>query len=519
MKYVRRILAGFALAAIGAIAGPVLRAGSLTAAVDTIHAKDVQRHCNVLASGAFEGREAGSAGGQAAGAYLVDALRRLRAHPAGPDGDFYQPFPPNSRNILSVVTGSDPALRNEYILVGAHYDHVGRGNARNSLGPIGLIHYGADDNASGTAALLELVGAFLSLDVAPKRSVLFAFWDGEEEGLLGSQYWVSSPTVPLARIRFVYNIDMIGRLRQNRAEIYGCRTAPGLRRFLSARNVDSPIEMTFTWETKRDSDHYNFYAHQIPYLMIFTGKHPEYHTPYDVPEKLNVEGIERITRLLFRAVYATAQARTLPVFRTAAYQENAATQQEAETPEAPAPARLGVTWDEEAARLNRIEITGVEAGSPAEAAGFWPGDRVVEFDGVRLSSSESFRSAVFSAPQRTEAVIQRPSERSARSLEVRLAPQTEKTGLSCRTDDAEPGCLIVTRVAPGSPAARAGLKPNDRIENVARATPRSMAEFEAVVGRQKGPVEIETERDGREQVVRLILGARNFQPGSLHPSR
>ena len=146
---------------------------------------------------------------------------RTRIQPAAPDGDYFQPFLPESRNILVRLPGSDPDLKREYVVIGAHYDHVGRGNSRNSRGPIGQIHNGADDNASGTSALLELVDAFCSLDVAPKRSLLFVFWDGEEQGLLGSQYWISAPTVPLEQIRLVINIDMIGRLRDNRADVFG----------------------------------------------------------------------------------------------------------------------------------------------------------------------------------------------------------------------------------------------------------------------------------------------------------
>ena len=190
-------------------------AGSFTSAVETIHKRELHEHCEVLASDTLEGRETGTHGGEAAGAYIAGVLRKEKhIVPAAADGDYFQPFPPNSRNILARLTGGDAALSREYVIVGAHYDHVGYGNSRNSRGPIGYIHNGADDNASGTAALLELVDAFNSLDIRPKRSVLFIFWDGEEEGLLGSKYWMTSPTVPLDRIRLVFNIDMIGRLRR-----------------------------------------------------------------------------------------------------------------------------------------------------------------------------------------------------------------------------------------------------------------------------------------------------------------
>ena len=114
-----------------------------------------------------------------------------------------QPIGNGGRNILGMVRGSDPHLQHEVVIVGAHYDHVGYGTRRNSFGPIGYIHNGADDNASGTAALLEVMQAFAQLPEPPRRSVVFAAWDGEAQGLLGSRYCTSDPTLPLARDRSI----------------------------------------------------------------------------------------------------------------------------------------------------------------------------------------------------------------------------------------------------------------------------------------------------------------------------
>ena len=301
-----------ALLFVAGFAGPscaALFGGTYTSAVATITGKELRRHCEFLASDALEGRETGSRGGQAAGAYIVARLRKLKSRPAGADGDFYQFFPPNSRNIVCALPGSDVNLAKEYVIVCAHYDHVGYGSARNSRGPIGYIHNGADDNASGTAALLEMINAFTSLDAAPRRSLVFIFWDAEEQGLLGSEYWCQYPTVSLDGLKLVFNIDMVGRLRENRAEVMGCRTAAGLRELIAVNNTEPSVSLTFPWDTRRDSDHYPFFARQIPYLMVFTGKHPEYHTPYDDVDKLNIEGMEHVTRLLFRTVYAAVQRR------------------------------------------------------------------------------------------------------------------------------------------------------------------------------------------------------------------
>jgi hypothetical protein len=492
------------LALLAAASTPVLFAGSLTSAVETIQTRALRHHCEVLASDTLEGRETGTRGGEAAGAYIVGVLRKeKKVLPAAQDGDYYQPFPPNSRNILVRLPGSDAALGREYVVVGAHYDHVGYGSARNSRGPIGYIHNGADDNASGTAALLELVDAFCSLDPPPKRSVLFIFWDGEENGLLGSQYWISSPTVPLDRIRLVFNIDMVGRLRQNRAEVFGSRTAPGLRRLLSSQNIDSPVALNFTWETRRDSDHYSFFARQVPYLMIFTGKHADYHTPYDDVEKLNVDGMERITRLLFRTAYAAAQQPVLPPFRSAAFREGAQAQDEAETPLPSPPSRLGVTWDEDRAKHNVIQLTEIDPGSAAESAGLQAGDRIVEFDGARITTPDDMRESVYAAGDPATAIVERAGQKSPQALTVHLHGSVDPTGIACRVDDAEPACVIVARVLPGSPAYRAGLRVNDRIQKVGRSTFRSLPEFLALMAGRHDSVEIQIERDGEPQVLRF----------------
>jgi hypothetical protein len=481
---------------------PALPGGSYTSAVATITRQELRHHCEFLASDALEGRETGTRGGQAAGAYIVAQLRKLKIPPAGVDGDYYQPFPPNSRNILCQLAGSDAALAKEYVIVCAHYDHVGYGNARNSRGPFGFIHKGADDNASGTAALLELIEAFMSLDAAPKRSVFFIFWDAEEQGLLGSEYWCQYPTVPLDGLKLVFNIDMVGRLRDNRAEVLGARTAAGLRGLIAANNSEPAVALSFSWDNRRDSDHYPFFAQQIPYLMVFTGKHPEYHTPYDDVDKLNTEGIERVTRLLFRTVYAAAQTPRLPAFRRAALQESNAARDVTEAPSELPPPRLGVSWDEQLARRHIIEVTQVDPASPAEAAGIRDGDRILTFAGAAVPGPAEIREAVCGAPEDTTAVIVHRGETSRRTLHLHLPGPGHPIGIICRSDDAEPGCVIVSRVLPGSSAERAGLRLNDRIRKVGDRSVSSPRELSALLllGRA-GSRSLEIERDGQMRTI------------------
>ena len=211
--------------------------GSFRGGLSSITAEESGRHVDVLADDTFEGREAGSRGGLAAGGYLVEFLRANGISPAGEDGGYYQSFDRGFRNVLAIIPGRDAELRDEYVVLGAHYDHVGYGQSHNSLGPTGRIHHGADDNASGTSGLMEVIQAFTMLPQPPRRSLLFAFWDGEEQGLLGSKHWIAHPTVPLEHIRMTFNLDMIGRLRDNRLEIYGARQAPAIW------HVDQPPQL------------------------------------------------------------------------------------------------------------------------------------------------------------------------------------------------------------------------------------------------------------------------------------
>ena len=194
----------------------------LNNAVSVISSVDLKSHVDALADDTFEGRAAGTRGGRAAAGYLRRHLASLGLEGGGEDGRFAQPFRNGCQNLLGIIPGSDPILKDEFIVIGAHYDHVGYGSRSNSYGPTGYIHNGADDNASGTAALLELAEAFT---VQPsRRSILIAFWDAEEQGLWGSKHFISNPTIPIENIKLALNMDMVGRLRDNKLTIYGTRT-------------------------------------------------------------------------------------------------------------------------------------------------------------------------------------------------------------------------------------------------------------------------------------------------------
>ena len=494
---VRDVLAIVAIALLDIGRAGAADADSVSLAINSISADELKQHVAALADDSFEGREAGTRGGRAAGVYLGKEYQKLALRGGAEDKGYYQPFNGNCRNILGVIEGSDPELKKQVVVIGAHYDHVGLGTHRNSHGPIGYIHNGADDNASGSAGLVELAQAFTKLKPAPKRTILFALWDSEEEGLFGSKYWLDHPSLPLNQVTFMFNADMIGRLRKDKVEALGCRTAPGLRRFVSQQNRDGKLLVDFTWEMKENSDHFPFVAHNIPVLMLFTGLHEDYHTPGDKAEKLNPEGMCEVTRLYFAMALEMAEMDKTPRFRAAGRTETPEMRKSAEQPLAPLPGRLGIGWPNEADQEPGLKMTAVQVGSAAHKAGIQVGDRLLKFAGRDVTDGEILRRCVLAAGPAVEVVVQRPGEKEPRTLPVKLGGEPVRWGLTWRTDEAEPGCVILSRVVPGSPAEQAGLYPSDRVYQINGHDFADAKEFNEALASATGAVEFMYERWGQ----------------------
>jgi hypothetical protein len=471
---------------------------NLATARASIRSSDLKRHTDRLSDDTFEGREAGSRGGHASGTYLVQEFERLKLQPAGPSRGYYQEFGGGYRNILGLWEGSDPALKDEVILVGAHYDHVGYGNSENSNGPTGYIHNGADDNASGTAALIECIEAITQLDPHPKRTILFALWDAEEKGLLGSQYWIENPSIAKARVKLAFNMDMVGRLRKDRVEVYGTRTARGLRRLISAHNKPG-ARLDFTWEMSEDSDHYTFFRAGIPSVMLHTGLHDEYHTPRDDAELLNVDGMQRVSELMFDLILGAADAESLPSFRQRSRSETNAGREEREQPLAPLRSRLGVAWEK--TPEGKLRIARVVPGAPAAEAELATGDTLVSFNGAEITADSDFGAMVLAAENPATIVVQRGEEPEPRTITVTLRGAPVRLGLAWRGDEAEPDSVILTRVVPGSPAAKAGLQLRDRVYSVAGQTFEGPEQCGELLRNATLPLELEIEREGQVSTV------------------
>ena len=276
-------------------------------------------------------------------------------------------------NVIGILEGSDPVAKKETIVIGAHYDHLGRGGSGSgSLAQrAGEIHHGADDNASGTAGVLELARLFTEQRPRPKRTIVFIGFGGEEEGLLGSNYYVNHPVMPLAGTVAMINMDMIGRMKDRKLVIGGVGTAKEWRDIITKGTADTnrSFSLTLNEDGYGPSDHSSFYGKQVPVLFFWTGTHTDYHKPSDTFEKINYTDQARILDLVSyivreidgaekRVTYTTAK--TDPAPRTGGFR-----------------VYLG-TIPNYAESNDGLLIDGVREDSPAAQAGLKPGDRIVK---------------------------------------------------------------------------------------------------------------------------------------------
>jgi len=485
------------------------RSASYLAALESITAGELQGHVDYLADDRLEGRQSGKPGGRAAGDYLAEQLARLELQGAGDDGGYFQNFRPNYRNVLAVLRGSDPKLRGELVVVGAHYDHIGYGHAGKKLsrGPVGHVHNGADDNASGTAALVELAGAFAMLAEPPKRTVLFACFDAEETGMHGSKHWAEHPNVPLQDVAAMVNFDMVGRLRDERLTVFGTRTGVGLRRLVCLAGAGSGLLLDFSWELRSNTDHYVFFERRVPVLFFHTGMHEQYHTPHDDPEHINRQGMQQVARLAFGVVYELAVQPEPLRFRSQAGEEHNGTRGQVLRQRPKLADRLGVAWRPGRDEGDGVVLSRVGRGSPAARAGLEPGDRIVRFAEREVRDGEDLRAAVMTARSPATLSLLREGNDVPLKLSVELDHEPVRLGVTWRTDEADPGGIILTHVIPRTAAAEAGLRPGDRIYRVGDRDVTGEAEFVRLVRTLTGRVELLVERDGRVRTVVVQLDA------------
>jgi Tol biopolymer transport system component len=321
-------------------------------------------------------------------------------------------------NVVGWLPGKNT---NEVVMMGAHYDHLGHGETGGFAlkGEEGKVHPGADDNASGCAAVLEIAAALAAQarTNALERSVVFAFWSGEEIGLIGSSYFVEHPPVALTNVIAYLNFDMVGRLRENKLTVQGVGSSSGWTKLLEKRNVAAGFALQLMDDPYAPTDVTAFYPKGVPVLQFFTGSHEEYHRPTDTAETLNYAGMERVTKFVAGLTRDLVSASARPEYVKVERSEREGGARDALR------VYLG-TIPDYATELQGVKLSGTRGGSPADKAGLKAGDIIVEFGGQKVANIYDYTYALDAAKigQPVKVVVKRVNER----VEVTVTPEARK---------------------------------------------------------------------------------------------
>jgi hypothetical protein len=276
---------------------------------ESITSAELSGHVKYLASEELEGRGTGDKGGKQARDYVVREFKSYGLKPGGDTQTYTQKFSTkfgDSWNVVGYIEGSDPKLKSEIVVIGAHYDHLGRGKYGSAAGPAGRgkIHPGADDNASGTAGVLEIAEAFAEKKLKPKRTVVFICFGAEEVGLVGSQYYCEHPRFPLKNTVAMLNMDMIARNEPDKLYVFGLVHSRQLDKLVDNANC-AGMAITKSKMTP-NSDHFSFYVKGVPAIFFNSGMHKDLHRPSDTHDKCDFRKAERIAELVALTAVGTA---------------------------------------------------------------------------------------------------------------------------------------------------------------------------------------------------------------------
>jgi len=315
------------------------------------------------------------------------------------------------KNVIGVLEGAGP-LADETIIVGAHYDHVGMGGDGSLAPGVIDVHNGADDNGSGTVALIEIARQLAARKEALPRRIVFIAFTAEEKGLIGSAKYVEKPLFPLDKTIAMFNMDMVGRLREDKLTVFGVGTSPTFKDDVTRLGEDAKFKLSLKPEGFGPSDQSSFYAKKIPVLHFFTNTHSDYHRPGDDWQKINFKGIQRIADLFRDVVVFTAETQKRPEYLEVA--AKADLQRQGSRP------YFGSIPDfsEEG---EGYAISGVSPKSPAANGNLKGGDRIVQFGESKISNLSDFDLALrnFSAGDEVDVTVLRDGQRV--KLKVTLA--------------------------------------------------------------------------------------------------
>ncbi len=456
----RRLVAAAAVLA-GAVSSAAAQRRPAPAGGDTATAAVAARmrqDIAYLASDRLEGRFTGSPGADSAAAFIARRFAALRlrpvvvgeddaarcagmrvslapaARPHGPAADggapaapaypqcasYFQRFTARSaalahaghvgdlaaQNVAGLVEGTDPALRGQVVVVGAHYDHLGRETMFATDPQAGaVVHNGADDNASGTAAVLELARRLAARPA--RRSVLFVAFSAEELGVLGSSHFVAHSPVPVDSMAAMLNFDMVGRLRDDRLIVYGTGTAAEWPAVVDSANAAGPrLAVRPVADGVGPSDHSVFYFKRVPVLHFFTDVHPDYHAATDDVDKFNAPGASRVVALAEGVLRRAADRPERLTFRET---PGTARMSAGPGPDGRPRPYFGSVPDMAGdPSVEGLRLQGVTPGSPADRAGLREGDVVVELGGAAVTDLETYTAALYAhAPGDTVTVVVR----------------------------------------------------------------------------------------------------------------
>ena len=291
-------------------------------------------------------------------------------------------------NIVAVLPPAGQASagsETEYVMLGAHYDHLGRGETGGFRikGEEGMIHNGADDNASGVSTLLEMAAQLAERRQSHpqefQRGVIFSFWSGEELGLIGSDRYAAKPTVDLKQVVAYLNFDMVGRLRENKLTLQGVGSSSVWKKLIERRNVIAGFDLTLQQDPYLPTDTTSFYPKGIPVLAWFTGSHEEYHRPADDPDTLNYEGIERVTRFASNMVRDLTKGGERPDYVKVEKSTKGGNRDAIRV-------YLGTIPNYASEDVKGVLLSGVRGGAPADKAGLKAGDIIVRFAGKDIAN-------------------------------------------------------------------------------------------------------------------------------------
>lgn len=329
----------------------------------------------------------------------------------------------SDNNVLAMLPPTHQSDETEYIIVGAHYDHIGYGEVGSMAKgeEKSKIHNGADDNASGTAVVLKLAEMFASDHQNQpekfKRGIVFALWSGEELGLIGSTHYVNNPTVPLANSAGYINFDMVGRLRNNKLILHGIGSSPVWTKYIEKRNVVVGLDLNLVKDPYMPTDVTAFYPKKVPVLNFFTGLHDKYNRPSDDPDTLNYAGLERIANLAYGIISDLISAEERPE-----YLEVARNQSE-EGSRDTLRVYLG-TIPDYATEDEGVKLSGVRAGGPADKAGIKSGDVIVQLGEKKITDIYDYTYALDGVKigEPVEIVVMR----DGKEVKLKITPEARK---------------------------------------------------------------------------------------------